>query len=373
MSQSHSRAEIRLDHLRHNLREIRRCTRSAGAGVLAVVKADAYGHGMREIARALEREGVRFFGVANIDEAIELRRACPRARILVLGAPATAEAARYIRARVTPTISDAEEALFFERAARKARRTLAVHVKIDTGMGRLGVWHEDAAPFFDKLRGCRHLEVEGVYTHFSRADARHRAHTYAQAKRLAAALGTARRYGFRPRYVHASNSMGLSRFPHLHFDLVRPGIVLYGIDPAPGHRLSGKLKPVMRLKTRVSFVKSAGPGRTISYGARHRVRRRTTIATLPFGYSHGYRVALSSKAHVLIGGRRCPVIGRVTMDQTLVDLGPRAKVRRGDEAVLIGRQGRSEVRAEELARLAGTIPYEIVCSVHPRIPRTYKG
>ena len=365
-------AEIDLAALRHNLSVVRAHVKRSGAEVLAVVKADAYGHGMLPVARALRKEGVRFFGVASLAEAQTLRQVCRNERILVLGSFSPGQVKDFIAARVTPTLSSWEDARLFERALARSKKRFPVHVKVDTGMGRLGAWHETAGPFFKKLRTARHLDVEGLYTHFASADA-DSVRTRLQARHFSNALAEARALGLRPRLVHASNSMGLSRFKDLHFDLVRPGIVLYGIDPAPGHKLSARLKPVMSLRTRAAFVKTVGKGRTLSYGATYRTTRSTRIATLPIGYSHGYRVAFSNRGHVLIRGRQYPVVGRVTMDQTLVDIGPSGPVKRWDTVTLLGRDGRAVIRAEELAHSAGTIPYEIVCAVHPRIPRTYKA
>jgi alanine racemase len=362
-------AEVRLDDLAWNLKSIRASLARPGVGILAIVKADAYGHGMKAVAGELWRQGVRFFGVANIDEAAELRGFFPAASILVLGSFHKSQVAEYVRRRVIPTISSLEDARYFSRALKKGAR-FPVHLKVDTGMGRLGVWHEDAAALFSALAKNDRLAVEGLYTHFSSADSDRRftEKQFALFERMIAADAAA---GLNPRYFHAANSMGLMRFKRSHLNLVRPGIILYGINPS-GERLSWKPRPALSLKARISFVKDVAKGRSISYGATHVTRRPTRVATLPVGYSHGYRVAFSNKAFVLVRGRRCPVIGRVTMDQTLIDVGAVARVARWEEVTLIGRDGRSAVSAEELATLAGTIPYEILCSVHSRIPRYYR-
>lgn len=219
----------------------------------------------------------------------------------------------------------------------------------------------------------RHLRIDGVYTHLSSADKKDPAFTAQQLGRFAKVVRWMRGRGIQPRFIHAANSMGALRFDGARLNLVRPGIALYGVDPAGVSAAARGLKPVLSLRTRVSFLKEVGAGRTISYGATHRTRRTTRIATLPIGYSHGYRVAFSNKAEVLLRGRRCPVVGRVTMDQTLVDVGSGSSARRWDRVTLIGRDGRSRITAEELARLSGTIPYEVLCAIHPRIPRIYKG
>lgn len=361
-------AEIRLDALRRNYRAIRRTLRK-GTEVLAIVKAEAYGHGMVPVARALSSEGVKFFGVATIGEALDLRRALPRAGILVLGSFHARHVADYVRARIVPTVSSEEDIAVLEKAPGKG--TIAVHAKIDTGMGRLGAWHEDTARFFARLAASKRLDVRGIYTHFSSADT-HDSLTRRQMERFERAVADARLAGLSPRYLHAANSMALVRYRKAHLNLVRPGILLYGINPSP-RKLRLRLEPVLELKARISFLKSVEPGRTISYGATFKAKRKTAIATLPVGYGHGYRWALSNRSHVLVRGRRCPVVGRVTMDQTLADVGNVPGVRRWDLVTLLGRQGRETVSAEELASLSGTIPYEIVCALQSRIPRIYRG
>jgi alanine racemase len=366
-------SEVDLAQLRRNLAAIRGCLASPDVEVLAVVKADAYGHGMKAVAKTLAAERVGFFGVATLEEALELRKVCPRQRILVLGGSRAAQAALFIKAGITPTLSSSEDVKAFEKARRDARGRFPVHVKIDTGMGRLGVWHGEAPRFFSALKHSPSVSMEGIYTHFSSADLEDPGFTEKQLALFNRAVGAARSAGFAPRYVHAANSMGLLRFKNAHFNLVRPGIILYGLNPARGPELPEGIRPILSLKTRISFLKEVSRGRTISYGATFAARGRTRIATLPVGYSHGYRVGLSNRAFVAVRGRRCPVVGRVTMDQTLVDVGRLPSVRRWDEVTLIGKDRSVRISAEELAQISGTIPYEIVCSIHSRIPRLYKG
>jgi alanine racemase len=361
-------AEVDLGRVRKNLNNLRRWI-GKGPDILAVVKADAYGHGMKAVASALREEGIRFFGVATIDEARELRGVCPRARILVLGSFHAAHLADYLAHKIIPTVSSAEDARLAGRAAQKCRAVLPVHAKIDTGMGRLGAWHEEADAFFDILKQTPGIRVEGIYTHFSTADDGPR--TSQQLGRFERAVASAAAGGLKPRFVHAANSLGVARSRGSHLNLVRPGIVLYGLNPSD-RPLPFSIRPALSLKTRISFLKTVEKGRTISYGATFKASKKTTVATLPIGYSHGYRVGFSNRAWVLVGGRECPVIGRVTMDQILVDVSGVPGVRRWDQAVLIGRQKGKEVTASDLAAIAGTIPYEITCSVHPRIPRIYK-
>ena len=295
-------AEIRLDHLVHNLKKVRRRV-GPDAEVLAVVKADAYGHGMVPVARALAANGVRFFGVVGIDEAVELRRSCPAARILVLGPFHPARLPAFFKHRIVPTVSSLEDVRAIEAGARHAaplRARIPVHVKIDTGMGRLGVWHEETLALFRALGRSKSLVVEGLYTHLAQADAEGHDFTRTQLERFERALGEARALGLRPEFVHAANSVGGHRFPYARYNLVRAGILLYGLDPSRG-RVRG-LKPVMSLKARVSFLKDAGPGRPLSYGGTYRTKRRTRIAVLPVGYSHGYRVDVTSFDFVELPG-----------------------------------------------------------------------
>ncbi len=365
-------AEVNLPALKNNLRVIRRVLGSSKPEIMAIVKADAYGHGMLPVSKFLSKQGVRFFGVATIDEGVALRKAIPGAKILVLGTFHPKQIPLYFRTRILPTISCLEDAEQLDSFCERKKSRLSVHVKIDTGMGRLGVWHESAPDFFQGLLNFKRLKIDGFYTHFFSADKEDPIFTQLQIHRFNQAVHVARRLGFGPQHLHASNSSGLLRFKSAHLNLVRPGILLYGISPYKDGKLPQGLKPVLTLKTRISFIKDTGKDRTVSYGATYLTPRRTRIATLPIGYSHGYRVGFSNKAFVAIRGRICPVVGRVTMDQTLVDVGHVRDVQRWDEVTLIGKDSPVEVKARQLADLIETIPYEISCSIHSRIPRIYK-
>ena len=364
-------AEIDLRSLRHNLRKIRKAVKPSGAEVLAVVKADAYGHGMKAVARILTKSGVSFFGVANIHEASELRRACPKPKILVLGSFHESQVPLYVRTKARPTLSSEEDLRTLEKKLRPGAN-FPVHVKVDTGMGRLGVWHDEALSLLKKVARSRKITIEGIYTHFACADEAAGTATRRQMVFFEALQKEIKALGIHPRYWHAANSLGLLRFPKAHLNLVRPGILLYGLNPRQKGKLSFDLRPVLSLKARISFLKKIPAGRRLSYGGTHQAPAPTRIATLPVGYSHGYRIDFSNKSFVLIQGRRCPVVGRVTMDQTLVDIG-KSPARRWDEVTLIGAHRGQRVSAEELARIADTIPYEIVCAIHSRIPRVYIG
>ena len=362
--------EVDLAALRQNLRVLRSSLPDSSVGVLAIVKADAYGHGMSAISKALWAEGVRFFGVANAEEALLLRKVLPKARILAFGPFHPSQLSFYIAQKITPTLSSLEDALLLSRAL-KGKKVFSVHVKIDTGMGRLGLSCSDVSSFFRRMRSMPKIDIEGVYTHFSSADDENTEPTKIQLELFAQNLKKIHSLGFTPRLIHASNSMGALRFPEAHFNLIRPGLLLYGLKSSPRVRLPAGMRPVMSWKTKVSFLKKFVAGQTVSYGRTFKVKKNTLIAALPVGYSHGYRVVFSNKSCVLVRGHRCPIAGRVTMDQILVDVGHVSGVRRWEEAVLIGRQGQERVTAEELADLAETIPYEIVCAVHSRVPRIY--
>ncbi len=368
--------EIDLNNLRNNFRILRAIAKRSGADVLAIVKAEAYGHGMVPVAKELRREGVNFFGVATLEEALKLRKELPSVKVLVLGSFHADQVSSYAEAGIRPTISSLEDLRVFEknlpRHALSLSRGYPVHVKIDTGMGRLGVWHEEALRFFEGLFYSKSVELEGVYTHFSSADDKEEFFTKLQMHRFQAVLERLKAFGLKPRYAHAANSLGLARFKYPHLNLVRPGILLYGLRPGKDWSPRG-LKPVMSLKARISFLKDVGAGQSLSYGRTHQTKNSTRIATIPVGYSHGYRVGLSNKGFMVVKGKRCPVVGRVTMDQTLVDVGKVPGVRRWDVVTLLGGEGKNRISAEELADSLGTIPYEIVCAIHSRIPRVYKG
>lgn len=366
-------SEVDLNILRGNLRAIRSSLKKSKAEILAIVKADAYGHGMKAVAQTLARQGVNFFGVANIDEALELRGCLPRSRILVLGSFHYQQAPWFIQKNITPTISSWDDFTAIEKCVKKIKKRFAIHVKIDTGMGRLGMPSANVDKFFRKIKNSKHIFVEGVYTHFSRSDHEEADFTHRQIHFFEKLVEKIKSLGFSPRYIHAANSMGLVRFKEAHLNLVRPGIILYGINPLKGKPLPIGVRPILSWRTRISFLKDVEKGTALSYGGTYETPGKTRIATAPIGYSHGYRVGFSNKSSVLVRGKKCPVVGRVTMDQLLIDVGALPEVKRWDEVTLIGQDGRAQIQASELAVLIDTIPYEIVCSIHSRIPRIYKG
>ncbi|GAG08249.1 unnamed protein product, partial [marine sediment metagenome] len=244
-----------------------------------------------------------------------------------------------------------------------------VHIKIDTGMGRIGFWHQDKAHLFvEKAASSKFIDVEGLYTHFAAA-ARDKVYTAYQMESFEKLITQLLNMGIDIPYRHAANSIATVNLKRTHLNLVRPGLIIYGMYPKKGFQRFINLKPALSLKTRIAYLKKVPPGRSISYGRTYVTQNHTRIATIPIGYADGYGRILSNKAEVLIRGKKAPVIGKVTMDQTMVNVGHIKDVTIGDEVVLIGRQGQNEITAENLARLAGTIPYEIVCSITDRVPR----
>lgn len=356
-------AEVDLEAVRHNVRALKPST----AELMAVVKADGYGHGDIPVARAALEAGATWLGVALVEEGLRLRGAGIDAPILLLSEAPPGSEGDAASAGLTPTCYT-DEGL---RAVAAARPSSGVHVKVDTGMHRVGLVPERAVSFCAAVREVG-LELDGVWTHLARSEELDDPTTDEQLKRFEEVLGALEAAGHRPRYRHAANSGAAVARPESHFDLVRVGIAMYGILPGAELTDAVDLRPAMRLRSRVSMVKRLPAGEAVSYGHRYRLERESTIATVPIGYADGYRRALSNVGRVLIGGRRRSVAGVVTMDQLMVDCGD-DPVRPGDEVVLLGRQGDEEVRAEEVAGWAGTIGYEVVTSVSARVPRVYRG
>jgi len=359
-------AEVNLNNLEHNFKKIRSLLRPE-TKVLVTVKADAYGHGLIPVSKRLVANAVDFLGVASIDEGIKLRKAGIRIPILVLGLMLKKDIQPLFGFCLTPTVCDEEFARALDARARQLKKKLAVHIKVDTGMGRIGVLHDDAFVLVKKIHELKSIIIEGIFTHFPFADL-NREFTDFQISLFNKLVANLKRSGIIIPLVHAANSIGLIDYKDSHFTMVRPGLVIYGLHPKEG--LGINLKPVLSLKTRVIFVKQVPAGYGISYGHAYVTRRSTRIVTLPIGYGDGYPRNLSNLARVLIGGKRLAISGRICMDQIMVDVG-RQKLKVGDEVVLIGRQGKQKITVEELAALSGTISYEIVCGLGSRIPRIY--
>ena len=359
-------AEINLNNLAYNFRQVKKKV-APGVKVMVTVKADAYGHGLIPVAKKLVSCGVDYLGVASIDEGIKLREAGIKSPILVLGLILKKDALPLFKYNLAQTICTDEIASVLNQLGRKKKQVVNVHIKVDTGMGRIGVLHKEALAFIKRVQHLKFLHIEGIFTHFPCADTNKRFTAY-QIAIFEDLLRQLYNIGISIPLVHAANSLGVISYSRSYFNMVRPGLIIYGLYPKRGSGI--KLKPVLSLKTKVVYVKEVPKGWGISYGHIYVASRPTRIVTLPIGYGDGYPRNLSSKGPVLLRGKRFTVSGRVCMDQIMVDVGG-MPVKSGDEVVLIGSQGRNKITTEELAELSGTIPYEIVCGLGSRIPRVY--
>ena len=363
--------EIHLDAFERNLKCIQ-ASLPQGVRYIAVVKADAYGHGMPQIVRRLMQCGVDYFAVANTREAAVIREMGAGWPILILGLVLPEEATNLIRDDLTPTISDLSEARNLDALARSKDTTLKVHLKIDTGMGRLGVWHEQARELYKALKAMPNLRLEGIYTHFSSADSDPE-FTETQRQRFLHLFET-----IEPPsdcIIHADNSAGLDSFTaDRRFNAVRIGLLQFGIPPYPNSALAGaKVEPVLHFKTRIGLIKTLPAGTGISYGHTHHLKKATTVAVLTAGYADGLPYALSNSGTVLIKGQPCPILGRVTMDQTIVDVTKLPALKIGETATFIGSCDSEQITASVFSNAANTIPWDALCSISKRVTRVYRA
>lgn len=364
-------AEINCDNLVHNLGEMR-ARAGAATRLMAVVKADAYGHGATAVARVLGAAGADSFAVASLEEAISLREAGIEKDILVLGYTQTAWASEVVEYRVAQALYHHDLALALSREAEKRGRRVKAHVKIDTGMGRVGIAPENAIHFIMGISELPGIEVEGVFTHFSCADSPDDDYTPGQIAAFERLLKEIEAAGLTIKLRHAANSAGALRYPASRLDMVRPGITLYGLFPSEAMRTqSVDLRPVMSIKSRVVELKTVPRGARISYSGTFTAEGPRRIATLPVGYADGFTRRLSNRGFALIAGRRAPIVGNVCMDFIMADVTGAPDVKLNDEATLIGRQGREEISVEEIAALMDTINYEVVTLIGKRVPRVY--
>jgi alanine racemase len=362
--------EVDLRALEFNYRQIQKRI-PGGVKVLAVVKADAYGHGAIPVSLKLEKLGVEYLGVAISEEGAELRKGGVNAPILVLGGIFGGEVDQIFRFRLTPVIFRRDSLKLLSREAEKRRRKVKVHLKVDTGMGRLGVPLNLWTDFLKEVKRSPKIETEGILSHFSMTD-EEKVFTQNQWKAFQQAVVIAQEMGISCQYLHMASSAMLAAFPAYSASLVRPGIMLYGSYPSPAFQTVIPLKPVMTLKTRIHFMKSVPPGTRISYGGTFATQRESLIATLPIGYADGYSRHLSNHGEVLIHGKRAPIVGKVCMDFIMVDVTDIPRVSVGDEVILMGKQGRGQITAEEIAEKINSISYEVLCAIGKRVPRIYK-
>ena len=364
-------ARIDLAALDHNLRQVRRLT--GGLRTLAVVKADAYGHGAVEVARRLEKCAADMLGVALVEEGALLRDAGIRLPILLLGGVFDHQVEDTLDLHLTPVIYSARQVGRFAKAALARGVVMPVHVKVDTGMGRVGTLPDEAVGLVTKVARTRGLKLEGLMTHLSEADGPDSSFTDWQVKSFAAISKELGDMGINPGLVHAAASAGIIGHAGSHFNMVRPGIMLYGCYPSEPMRQKVRLKPVMSLVTRVMALKSLPKGSPVSYGRSYYTWRDSIVALLPIGYADGLDRGLSNRGRALVKGKSCPIIGRVCMDLTMVDVTDAPGVKVGDEAALIGAQRGLAITAEELATTLGSISYEVLCGISARVPRVYRG
>lgn len=365
-------AEIDLAALERNLRHIR-ASLPPHMRYVAVVKADAYGHGLHQVAARLMHAGADLFAVATLAEAAALRELGPGWPILLLS-PLIPEEDRFIlRHDVAVTVSSAAEVARFEAVAAAANQPIIVHLKIDTGMGRAGVWHEQAHAVYAAIQVAPHLTLAGIYTHYSSSDDDPE-FTRQQRDRFRQAISGFEGLNTEQMLIHADNSGGLESIERAGpFNAVRIGLLQFGILPRAGSLLADvDPAPVFSFHTKVGLVKSLPTGTAISYGQTHRLTRDSKVAVLTAGYGDGITRALSNRGQVLIRGQRCPILGRVTMDQTIVDVTDSPEIAAGDRVTLIGRDGAAEIGVAEFSEWANTIPWETLCSVTKRVPRIYR-
>jgi alanine racemase len=367
-------AEVRLDHIASNYRAIKSLA-GQGVKVMAVVKANAYGHGSVPVATHLEKEGVDWFGVALVEEGIELREAGIRSPILSLGGFwQEDQASACIEHDLTPALYRLDMLDTLQKAARAANRNISYHLKLDTGMGRLGVMPELLPEFLERAKNSPNLTLDGLMTHLASADEPQKSEaTTNQISRFFDSLEQVRAHGFNPSYRHISNSAGTHGWPQARCNMVRTGGLLYGfwrdiIAPSPP---PPPLSPALSLHSRITLLKRVGAGATLGYGGTFRTERDSLIAIIPIGYHDGLRRAYSNNGRVIVRGRFAPIVGRVSMDLTIIDVSDINGVELGDEVILIGRSGDSSITAEEMGSWIGTISFEVSCAISERVPRIY--
>ncbi len=367
-------AEIDLEALAHNYRLIRTHV-GEDVSILAAVKANAYGHGAIECGRRLEREGVDWFGVALPEEGVELRNAGVTTPVLCLGGFWQGQESTCLQQKLTPVVYRLDMIESLDRAAREAGLTADIHVKIDTGMGRLGVRADDVPEFCAALKRFRNVRVAGLMTHLAAADDESKqTFTNEQLAQFDEAVTAFRDRGFDPALIHVANSAATFARSRNGENLVRPGGALYGFtrDVLPANIESPPLRPVMSLHSRIMLLKKVPAGEKLGYGTTFETKRESLIATLPIGYDDGYARALSNRGRVIIRGQFAPVVGRVSMDLTIIDVTDVAGVQLDDHVTLLGSDGSRRITAEEIGASAGTISYEITCGISSRVPRVYK-
>lgn len=367
-------AEINLDALEHNIREIRKIT-NPNAQIMAVVKADAYGHGVAKCAEVLLKNGADRFAVATLNEAIELRRLFSDVPILILGSSLESEADELVKNNITPNVYLTEFAKALSDSALKLKKPVKVHIKLDTGMSRIGfpIHDGDNSDVIEEILAISRmpmLEIEGIFSHFATSDESNEDYTRLQFKRFISVCDELEARGLTIPIKHICNSAGIMMYPEYHLDMVRPGVILYGMYPSDEvDKTKLDLKYVMSLKSIITYVKEIEPGRGVSYGKEYIADGVARIATVPIGYADGYSRLLANKAKIAVGEKLFPIAGRICMDQCMIDVSCVNNIKRGDEALIFGD---GAVTADDIATWLGTINYEVTCMLGHRVPRVYK-
>jgi alanine racemase len=377
------RAEIDLKAIAHNIKELRRITHP-DARLMGVVKANGYGHGAIEVARCALQNGAEVLGVARIEEGMQIRAAGIEVPILIFGYTLPELAADLLEYDLTQTVNTHASAQVLSQTATSLKKKIKIHLKVDTGMGRLGLLAQnfqrdnsvalnaDAIEETLAIAGLEGLELEGIFTHFATADSADKTSAEDQLDLFMRFLNRLREAGLEPPFRHAANSAALIDMPQSHLDMVRPGIASYGLYPSDEvNKKHVSLKPAMALKAKIIHLKKVPAGFKVSYGSTHKTPRATTIATIPIGYADGLNRLLSSNGQMLVHGHRAPIIGRVCMDLTMLDVGHIDNVQMGDEVVIFGHQGNDAITVDEIASSLNTINYEIVSTITARVPRVY--
>jgi alanine racemase len=365
-------AQVDLEALKANFRAVRAHVRTAsghGPGLIAVVKANAYGHGAVPVAKALEEAGAEMLACADIEEGVLLRESGISLPILIFGALSVSDLSGVFSHRLTPTISTPAAGRALQAAAAARAVQLRCHLKVDTGMNRLGLRFDNLRRTLPEILASPNLEIDALYTHFATADDPRSELFDLQRSRFAAVRKQTETLGLRPRLIHAANSAALLRDERVWFDYVRPGLLLYGISPPP-LRSAVSLRPVMSLKSRIVAVKGVRPGEAVGYGARFTAQQPSRVAVIPAGYADGLDYRLGGRGSVLVRGRRAPIVGSVSMDMLMIDVSG-IEAETGDEAVILGSQAGESIGAEDMAADIGTIAYEILCRIGTRIQRVY--
>jgi alanine racemase len=361
-------AEIDLSAIRGNVRAIRERV-GPHVKIMPAVKADAYGHGSIQVSRAVLDAGADILGVATVEEALELREAGILAPVLIVGCSPADAAADIVSGRITSTVCDLAFATALSEAAEEAETKALVHVKVDTGMGRIGVSSAECESFVRTLFSLPGIKVDSIFTHFPCSDEPDAGYTDLQIRSFRALTESLQSAGFDIPYRHAANSGAILAHPESYFEIVRPGITVYGLYPSPAAFRTVPLTPALTLKTQIVFLKDTAPGDTVSYGRTFTANRATKVATLPIGYADGYNRHLSNRGEAIVREQLVPVIGRVCMDQIMLDVTDVPGVSVGDEVILYG--GTGAVSIEKVAGMLDTIPYEVTCAISRRVPRVY--